>query len=136
VVLANGTVTDVSPTQHSDLWWALRGAGQSFAVVTSAVFNTFPQTNNGQHYNAEMLFRGDQLEDILTLTNNLIPVPPELGIEILFFVNPETAMVCCSVHLGILGTFAHLKHSPPSVSIYTCRHSGQFTQRTRLNTKL
>ncbi len=136
MVLANGTITNVSRTQHPDLWWALRGAGQSFAVVTSAVFDTFPQTNNGQHYNAEMIFTGDQLEAILNLTNHLLPVAPELGMEILFFVNPETAMVCFSSVLGMVGPFAHLKYSLLSASISIYLHLNLFTQYTRLNIRL
>jgi FAD/FMN-containing dehydrogenase len=40
VVTANGEPLDVSPTQHSDLFWALRGgAGGSFGVNTSFTFN-------------------------------------------------------------------------------------------------
>jgi FAD/FMN-containing dehydrogenase len=43
VVLANATVVDCSLTQNSDLFWALRGAGSSFGIVTSFKFNTFEQ---------------------------------------------------------------------------------------------
>ncbi|OIW34144.1 FAD-binding domain-containing protein [Coniochaeta ligniaria NRRL 30616] len=41
VVLANSTVVNCSLTQNSDLFWALRGAGSSFGIVTSFQFNTF-----------------------------------------------------------------------------------------------
>ncbi|KAJ9130621.1 FAD-binding domain-containing protein [Coniochaeta hoffmannii] len=41
VVLANSTVVNCSLTENSDLFWALRGAGSSFGVVTSFKFNTF-----------------------------------------------------------------------------------------------
>ncbi|KAF4595443.1 glucooligosaccharide oxidase [Ophiocordyceps camponoti-floridani] len=34
VVLANGTVAEASPTKNEDLFWAVRGAGESFGVVT------------------------------------------------------------------------------------------------------
>ena len=42
VVLANGSAVDCSDTQNADLFWALRGAGSNFGIVTSFVFRTFP----------------------------------------------------------------------------------------------
>ena len=41
VVLANATAVNCSEKENSDLFWALRGAGSSFGVVTSYLFNTF-----------------------------------------------------------------------------------------------
>jgi FAD/FMN-containing dehydrogenase len=41
VVLANGSVVSASKTQNADLFWALRGAGSSFGVVTNMKFQTF-----------------------------------------------------------------------------------------------
>ncbi|KAK1749355.1 glucooligosaccharide oxidase [Echria macrotheca] len=41
VVLANGTVVDTSETQHPDLFWALRGAGSNFGIVSTFKFKTF-----------------------------------------------------------------------------------------------
>lgn len=42
MVLANGTTTTVSATAHPELFWALRGAGPGFAVVTTFYFQTLP----------------------------------------------------------------------------------------------
>ncbi|CAE6400780.1 unnamed protein product [Rhizoctonia solani] len=41
VVLANGTLTTASANQNADLFWALRGAGASYGVVTQWTFATF-----------------------------------------------------------------------------------------------
>ena len=42
VVLANGTVAVASATQNTDLFWAMRGAGQHFGIATSFKFRTQP----------------------------------------------------------------------------------------------
>jgi len=97
VVLANGTVLDVSASQNPDLWWAMRGAGQNFGVVTSATFNTYPQTENGLHYDAELILTGDKLESVFQLVNDLIPTwPAELAVDVLFAAAPDPAPLTVS----------------------------------------
>ncbi|KAJ7058203.1 glucooligosaccharide oxidase [Mycena amicta] len=41
LVLANGTIAKASPEINPDLFWALRGAGPSFAITTSIEFKAF-----------------------------------------------------------------------------------------------
>ncbi|KAH8204471.1 hypothetical protein TruAng_001387 [Truncatella angustata] len=43
LVLASGDIVTASEENNSDLFWALRGAGQSFGVVTSFTSRIFPQ---------------------------------------------------------------------------------------------
>ena len=45
VVLADGSVVTSSETENMDLFWAIRGAGSSFGVVTEFVSRAFPQGN-------------------------------------------------------------------------------------------
>ena len=42
VVTADGGVTRATPSEHTDLFWALRGGGGSFGVVTALEFTLFP----------------------------------------------------------------------------------------------
>ncbi|GKT94788.1 AD binding domain-containing protein [Colletotrichum tofieldiae] len=41
LVLANSTVVTVSETEHPEVFWALKGAGSSFGVVSEFYFKTF-----------------------------------------------------------------------------------------------
>lgn len=43
VVLANATITTASATHNPDLYFALRGGGNNFGIVTAFTVRTFPQ---------------------------------------------------------------------------------------------
>ena len=43
VVTSNGTITRASETENADLFWALRGAGASFGIITEFVVKTHPE---------------------------------------------------------------------------------------------
>ncbi|KAI4225437.1 MAG: hypothetical protein L6R36_003921 [Xanthoria steineri] len=42
VVLANGSLLNANATSNSDLWWALKGGGNNFGIVTSFTLSTHP----------------------------------------------------------------------------------------------
>src|SRR5436309_1583659 len=42
IVLADGTFVVASPEEHADLFWAIRGGGGNFGVVTSFLFQAHP----------------------------------------------------------------------------------------------
>jgi len=42
VVTASGVIINATPGSYSDLYWALRGGGNNFGVVTNFKLNTFP----------------------------------------------------------------------------------------------
>lgn len=42
MVLANGSVVTVNKNQHTDLFWAIRGGGGNFGIVTSFKFQAYP----------------------------------------------------------------------------------------------
>ncbi|KAG8944176.1 hypothetical protein FRC04_002132 [Tulasnella sp. 424] len=43
VVLANGDIVQANATEHSDLFWGIRGGGSNFGIVVEFVFKLHPQ---------------------------------------------------------------------------------------------
>lgn len=60
VVLANGTITHANRTLNSDLWWALRGGGNQFAIVTNFKLQAHPAGINGQVWGGVRLYNLDK----------------------------------------------------------------------------
>jgi fumiquinazoline A oxidase len=56
MVTASGKVVKASETQNSDLFWAIRGAGANFGIITSATYRLYDQTANGQGIMATFVF--------------------------------------------------------------------------------
>jgi FAD/FMN-containing dehydrogenase len=78
VVLANGTVVTASEKEHPELFWAVRGGGGNFGVVTSFLFRAHP---------VKMVFGGPIFWDathapaIMSAYRDFLPTAPEeLGI--------------------------------------------------------
>jgi FAD/FMN-containing dehydrogenase len=56
MVTAKGEKIEVSETSYPDLFWAIRGAGGNFGVVTSATYKVHPLANGGQVLSADLYF--------------------------------------------------------------------------------
>jgi FAD/FMN-containing dehydrogenase len=75
VVLADGRCVRASVDSHPDLFWALRGGGGNFGVVTSFEFRLHPV---GPEVHLALLFWGlDQGHDALRTARDAIPSLPE-----------------------------------------------------------
>ncbi|KAK5193608.1 hypothetical protein LTR92_006979 [Exophiala xenobiotica] len=75
VVLASGEVVKASGTENADLFWALRGAGQNFGVVTEFVLKAFDQ---GDVWAGLLIFPPvpEVTEKIVDATNELYAATP------------------------------------------------------------
>ena len=85
VVLADGSVVTASKSEHPDLFWAIRGGGGNFGVVTSFLFQAHP---------VKMVYAGPIFWDaakhgkaVMTTYRDFISTAPE---ELGFFVGLKT----------------------------------------------
>ncbi|CRG92718.1 putative FAD-linked oxidoreductase YvdP [Talaromyces islandicus] len=68
VVLSNGDWIQVNSTSHSDLLWAMKGAGHNFGIVTSFESKIYPRGPDTWHYH-NYVWKGDKLEDVFNALN-------------------------------------------------------------------
>jgi len=78
MILSNGTAVTVSDYSNPDLFWAIRGAGHNFGLVTEWKYRIHDIKH--QNWSYEMfIFTGDKLEAIYELTNEMMKSqPPEV----------------------------------------------------------
>ncbi|KUI58320.1 Bifunctional solanapyrone synthase [Cytospora mali] len=62
IVLANGTITNANANENADLFWALKGGGPNFGIVTSYHIET--ARSNAAWFEA-LIFSPDQANDVL-----------------------------------------------------------------------
>src|ERR1051325_10010372 len=69
LVLADGSVKQLSATSNPDLFWAIRGCGYNFGVVYEFVFKAHEHPND---VHAGMLvFPGEKFADLVEKMNDL-----------------------------------------------------------------
>ncbi|MFJ5809802.1 FAD-binding oxidoreductase [Streptomyces sp. NPDC093093] len=73
VVLADGTFVTASASQHPDLFWALRGGGGNFGVVTSFTFRLHPVDTVGVSIT---LWPVDATREVLRWYREFLPAAP------------------------------------------------------------
>jgi FAD/FMN-containing dehydrogenase len=74
MVLADGSFVTASDDEHADLFWAVRGGGGNFGVVTSFLFRLHPISTV---YGGPMLWPMDQAADLLKFWRDYILKAPE-----------------------------------------------------------
>lgn len=74
VVLADGSFVTADADHHSDLFWALRGGGGNFGVVTSMTFRLHPVSNVTA---GPTLWSLDRAAEVLTWYRDFLPNAPE-----------------------------------------------------------
>lgn len=74
VVLADGSTVTASPERHEDLFWAIRGGGGNFGVVTSFLFRTHPVSTV---FGGPMVWSLEDAEEVLRWYRDFMPNAPE-----------------------------------------------------------
>ncbi|KAJ4290040.1 hypothetical protein N0V88_006843 [Collariella sp. IMI 366227] len=76
VVTADGKIQRASDKQNQDLFWALKGAGAGFGVITEFVVRTHPEPKNTVQYEYTIAFgRQEEIAPFYTAWQNLIADP-------------------------------------------------------------
>ncbi|TVR53136.1 MAG: FAD-binding oxidoreductase [Puniceicoccaceae bacterium] len=74
VVLADGRFVTASADQHADLFWAVRGGGGNFGVVTRFLFRSHPV---GQVYGGPIFWKLEDAPQVMAAYRDWLPDAPE-----------------------------------------------------------
>lgn len=97
MVLADGRFVTVSPKENSDLFWAIRGGGGNFGVVTSFLFRLHPIK---AIIGGPTLWHLDQTEKVMRWYREfIVSAPPELNGFFAFLTVPPVAPFPQALHL-------------------------------------
>ncbi|KAI5479797.1 FAD-binding domain-containing protein [Pseudohyphozyma bogoriensis] len=95
VVLPSGEIVETSESQEPDLFWAIRGGGNKFGIVTRFTFNSFPQglvsagfATYGADGNDTLFPRIDAAIECFTATNNDTKAEPAFSFQLPAGGNP------------------------------------------------
>lgn len=84
VVLPNGHLHTVTQKSDPDLFWALRGAGPNFGIVTSATVRAYPMSKEtATAWTGPVMFSPDKLEQVVDVIDKLV-LEPEMNIFMYF----------------------------------------------------
>jgi hypothetical protein len=89
LILASGKVITVSNDTNASLFWALRGAGHNFGIVSQATFYSHPQPNGGLNYNSDIIYNASAVEPLFTAINSF-KNPAKANIFVFYAVDPAS----------------------------------------------
>ncbi|TVY21400.1 putative FAD-linked oxidoreductase [Lachnellula arida] len=72
VVLADSTIVDANEHSNSDLFWALKGGGNQFGIVTKFTLKTYPIGTDGQVWAGTRTYDVTKLSAVLNATQHFI----------------------------------------------------------------
>jgi FAD/FMN-containing dehydrogenase len=103
VVTADGQLRTASATEHPDLFWALRGGGGNFGVVTSAEYRLHEVS---QVLGGLVLFPLDQARDVLLFYRDFCGTLPDEAEAYLALLTAPQGMPVVALILGYNGPIA------------------------------
>ncbi|KAI1379509.1 hypothetical protein F4677DRAFT_442487 [Hypoxylon crocopeplum] len=115
LVTSSGDAITTSRSVNADLFWALRGAGANFGIVTSATYMVPKAINGGNVANLNYLFPGSKSRDVFTYLASLDgEMPAQLALNIGTLVDPSSKRLVLLVNANFAGPINQaLKHLAP-----------------------
>ena len=100
VVLADGRIVRAAADENPDLFWAIRGGGGNFGIVTEFEFALHEV---GPQIELALLFYGmDQAADALRVAREVIPdLPPDVSFEVVAMPAPPEPFVPAEHHFRL-----------------------------------
>jgi FAD/FMN-containing dehydrogenase len=92
LVLPNATALTVSAESNPDLFWAIRGAGHNFGIVTEFTYKIYDVPPDDSWVVEFFIYTGEKVEALYEQLNILSadgPLPPELITFSFFAWEPE-----------------------------------------------
>lgn len=90
LVLANGSIVTTSNDEHPELFWAIRGAGHNFGVVTEFKLKIYPLKGHENWSVSTFVFPNSQLEDVYSVVNEIAKTQPAEAVHMsMMHLNPE-----------------------------------------------
>jgi len=103
IVTADGKKQTVTAKSNPELWWAMRGAGANFGIVTSATYKSTPiaQASNTA-WTGPVIFDQSKIEQVIAAVDKLV-LEPEMQMDIYYTVSPidgKPAVLTLPFYLG------------------------------------
>ena len=96
VVTADGNFLTASASENTDLFWAVRGGGGNFGIITSFEYRLHPVA---QVLGGPMIYPLDQAKDVLHFLRSYLPTAPdELTVLLIFMTAPVDPMFPANLH--------------------------------------
>lgn len=112
VVTADGSFITASRDEHPDLFWALRGGGGNFGVVTSFEFRLHPVD---LVMAGPIFFSLDKAEELMRLYREIIKdAPRELGLFFGYHIAPPAPFIPEELHLKPVALMLPCYNGPES----------------------
>ncbi|KAI1142783.1 FAD-binding domain-containing protein [Hypoxylon sp. FL0543] len=132
LIKADGEVVEASEKINPDLFWAIRGAGANFGIITSATYKLHKPVNNAQVFTADAIFPASAKSayfDVLQSFENKMPAELAMATLIVWDPNSESTQILSTfIYSGteesarqVLAPFFEL--SPPVVRAGSCPYS-------------
>ncbi|KAF2172607.1 hypothetical protein M409DRAFT_16570 [Zasmidium cellare ATCC 36951] len=110
LITAAGDIVTASSSQNSDLFWAVKGAGANFGIITSATYEIFDAPNAGNLVEADFVYPPTANVSVFKLLQSMDKTyPKEMGMTIVLGYNHTINSSTLGVTFSYFGTPAQAK---------------------------